>query len=477
MQTPQQNSSKLPGTPEAWAKASPLALAAYASPYPYATPPHLQLLNTNLVRAAREPNVRLVVSMPPRHGKSELTGHYMPAWYVGKYPGREMILISYEARFAAEWGGKAREVVTEFGPPIFGIHIDDANSARDNWRAGKPRAMAGNTSHWESADFAYSIMRTAGVNGPITGKGAHILIVDDPVKNQDDVMTQNAREKSWNWWRSTAYTRLMKGGSAIVVQTRWHMDDLAGRLIEQSENGEEHWDVINLPAIAEENDPLGREPGEALWPDMFPIERLEQIKAVLGPYWFAALYQGRPTPLEGGILKREWMKNRYKDPPAMQRVVQAVDAAFKTGIGNDFSVIATWGTDGINYYLLDIWRARVEFPELKAAIRDNFYKWNPSGVYVEDAASGQSIIQEMQRETMIPVIGKPVMGNDISRAHAISGIFEAGKAKLPMHAPWLAEWIEEHVAFPNHTHDDQVTTSYYALEELAYMGVPIMEFV
>jgi predicted phage terminase large subunit-like protein len=466
------------------AKRSPLDLAEYASPYEYATPPHLQLLNQKLMECVQKPNQRKLVSMPPRHGKSELTGRYFPAWMAGRFPGKEMILVSYEARFAGEWGGKAREVVEEFGPDLFGVYMDESQNARDNWRAGLPASQlqgsgsfaSENISRLAGDQFVYFQMRTAGANGPITGKGAHVLIVDDPVKNAESVITDTSRDKMWDWWVSTAYTRLMKNGSAIVVQTRWHEDDLAGRLIEQSESGEEEWDIINLPAIAEDNDPLGREPGEALWPEMFPVERLEQIKTTQGPYWFSALYQGHPTPLEGGILKRDWMQHRYLEPPNMHRVVQSVDAAFKTGVGNDFSVISTWGTDSVDYYLLDVWRARVEFPDLKRAISDNFYKWNPSGVYVEDAAAGQSIIQEMQRETMIPVIPKPVWGNDISRATAISGMFQAGKVKLPMRAPWLAEWIEEHVGFPNAAHDDQVTSTYYALEELGLSGLPTMIF-
>ncbi len=419
------------------------------------------------------PDQRIIVSMPPRHGKSELTSHYFPAWYLGRHPGHEVILVSYEERFAASWGSKARDVMREYGPELFDQHLDPLQDARDHWRAAKPQPR----DDYGHERMLYSQMYAAGANGPITGKGANMLLIDDPVKNADTVKTDNARDAMWDWWRSTAYSRLMPHGSAIVVMTRWHEDDLAGRLIEQSAQGEEHWDVINLPAIAEENDPLGRTEGEALWPERYPIERLEKIKTVQGPYWWNALFQGHPTPLEGNILKREWMNNRYKEPPSMIRIIQTVDAAFKTGVGNDFSVIATWGTDGINYYLLDLFRAKVEFPELKQAIRDYFYKWNASAVYIEDAAAGQSVIQEMGRESMVPVVAKPVMGNDLQRAHAISGIFQSGKVMLPLYAPWLADWIEEHVAFPNAAHDDTVTTSYYALEELAYLGVPVMEFV
>jgi predicted phage terminase large subunit-like protein len=459
------------------AKTSPAALARYASPYPYSVPRHLKLLNNLLVKAVKEPNKRYVVSMPPRHGKSELTSIYFPAWATMKYPNTQVMLIAYEANFAASWGGKARDVVGEFGPSLHGVHGDPENWARNMWRVAKRRPEEFKGHSHKGKQFAYSYMYTAGVQGPITGKGADVLLVDDPIKNHVDVITPEARDKMWDWWQSTAHSRLMKNGSAIVVATRWHMDDLSGRLLEQAKNGEEDWVGINLPAMAEENDPLGREVGEALWPEMFDEEALAAIKRAKHPYWWSAMYQGRPTPLEGGIIKREWMNNRYTALPQMQRVIQTVDAAYKTGVGNDPSCIATWGTDGFNFYLLDCWTQRVEFPELKRAISDQFYRWNPSGIYVEDASAGQAIIQEMGRETMLPIIPKPVWGNDIARGTAAGGMFHAGKVILPDHREWLSAWIEEHVAFPNAPHDDKVTCTYYALEELGLAGVPIMEFV
>jgi len=250
-----------------------------------------------------------------------------------------------------------------------------------------------------------------------------MLILDDPVKNAESVLSQNARDCMWDWWVSVAYTRLQKGGTAIVVGTRWHEDDLIGRLIRQRDEGEEDWEVLNLPAIAEPGDPLGREEGEALWPEMFPLEVLEQIRRTQGPYWWAAMYMGRPTLLEGGVLKREWMNNRFSVPPAMQRVIQTVDSAAKSGEDNDYSIVATWGTDGVDFYLLDVWRAKVEFPELKRAVSDQFFKHQPSAVYVEDASSGMSLLQEMQRETMIPVIAQQSISNKLGRVDAVSGLF------------------------------------------------------
>jgi predicted phage terminase large subunit-like protein len=443
---------------------SPAGLARYASPYPYVIAPHLRFLNRKLLETVYGHTKRLVISMPPRSGKSELISHYLPAWYVASFPNRQVILAGYETTFAAEWGGKAREVIVEHGPEVFGVTVDEHNSARNNWRVKHKMA-------------AYSVMRTAGLGGPLTGKGADMLVLDDPVKNADSVLSQNARDRMWDWWVSVAYTRLQKGGTAIVVGTRWHEDDLIGRLIRQRDEGEEDWEVLNLPAIAEPGDPIGRTEGEALWPEMFPPEVLGQIRRTQGPYWWAAMYMGRPTPLEGGVLKREWMNNRYSAPPAMQRVIQTVDSAAKSGEDNDYSIVATWGTDGIDFYLLDVWRAKVEFPELKRAVSDQFIKHQPSAVYVEDASSGMSLLQEMQRETMIPVIAQQTISNKLGRVHAVSGLFQSGKVKLPRTAPWLAEWIEEHTSFPNGAYDDQVDTTAYALHELAYQGSPVMVFV
>jgi predicted phage terminase large subunit-like protein len=443
---------------------SPAGLARYASPYPYVIAPHLRFLNRKLLETVYGHTKRLVISMPPRSGKSELISHYLPAWYVASFPNRQVILAGYETTFAAEWGGKAREVIVEHGTEVFGVTVDEHNSARNNWRVKHQMA-------------AYSVMRTAGLGGPLTGKGADMLVLDDPVKNADSVLSQNARDRMWDWWVSVAYTRLQKGGTTIVVGTRWHEDDLIGRLIRQRDEGEEDWEVLNLPAIAEPGDPLGREEGEALWPEMFSLEVLEQIRRTQGPYWWAAMYMGRPTPLEGGVLKREWMNNRFSAPPAMQRVIQTVDSAAKSGEHNDYSIVATWGTDGIDFYLLDVWRAKVEFPELKRAVADQFFKHQASAVYVEVASSGMSLLQEMQRETMIPIIAQQTISNKLGRVHAVSGLFQSGKVKLPRTAPWLAEWIEEHTSFPNGAYDDQVDTTAYALHELAYQVSPVMVFV
>ncbi|HUT09852.1 MAG TPA: phage terminase large subunit [Thermoguttaceae bacterium] len=214
--------------------------------------------------------------MPPRHGKSELISRYLPAWYLGCYPDRRVILTSHTASLAADFGGSARNLLDEWGPLHFGVSIDQNTHAKHRWRIlGHDGAML-----------------TAGVGGPITGSGADLLIIDDAIKNADQAISPVYRQKVWEWWLSTASTRLEPGGAVVVMFTRWHKDDLAGRLLAQAAN---RWHVISLPAIAGDNDPLGRRPGEPLWPERYDVEALEAIRLDQTPYWYGAMYQQVPS--------------------------------------------------------------------------------------------------------------------------------------------------------------------------------------
>lgn len=403
-----------------------------------------------------------MVFMPPRHGKSELCSKYFPAWYIGRYRGR-VILTSYEASFAATWGRLARNVLTEWGPPVFGVRVAQDSSAADHWELS-------------DADGQRGVMYTAGVGGAITGKGASLLIIDDPVKNMEEARSATVREKAWQWYTSTAYTRLEPNGVILIIQTRWHDDDLSGRILTEAKgegSGGEPWHVLSLPAVAEGAEhyaitggaPFVRAEGDALWPDRYPAERLAKIRAdTTGSTW-AALFQQRPTPDGGLIWHREWFRT-YHEVPTLTRTIQSVDTAFKTGVASDYSVIATWGQTATDFYLLDVWRARVEFPDLKRAMLAQAAKHRPDAVYVEDAASGQSALQELRRESNLPLIAVKPQGSKEGRAAAVSPLAEAGKVWVPESASWLADWLDEHVAFPVGAHDDQVDTTSMALERL-----------
>jgi predicted phage terminase large subunit-like protein len=396
---------------------------------------HLIFLNRKLLDIAAGRIKRLFVSMPPRHGKSELISKYFTAWYLGSFPDHRVILTSYEADFASQWGRKSRDILEEWGH-LFGIELRHDSNAANRWEI---KGREGG-------------MQTAGAGGPITGKGANLFIIDDPVKNSEDADSERMREKMWDWYRSTAYTRLEPDAAMLGVMTRWHDDDLAGRILELE--GDD-WEFINLPALAADDDPLGRAEGEALWPERYPREELERIQRTVGSRVWNALYQGLPVPEGGEIMRSEWW-HEYDHTVSPDIVVQSWDTAFKSGQDNDYSVCTTWGIAGNDYYLLDLWRGRVEYPELRRVALQLYEKWRPSKVLIEDKASGQSLIQELKKGTPMPLIAVKVDKDKVTRAHAATPLIESGRVLIPKHAPWAATLVKECADFPHGKHDDIV---------------------
>ncbi|OPY31557.1 MAG: Terminase-like family protein [Methanomassiliicoccales archaeon PtaU1.Bin030] len=404
-------------------------------------PPHLKLLDKALTNIAYGIWDRLIVEMPPRHGKSELVSRYFPAWYLMHWPDKRIILTSYEADFAAQWGRKARSLLEEHGGKV---QVSKGSSAADRWEI--EGHMGG--------------MQTAGIRGPITGKGADLLIIDDPVKNDEEARSELMRERNWDWYTSTARTRLEPDGAVVVIMTRWHEDDLVGRLLADIEG--DKWNVIRLPAIAEPDDPLGRIEGQALWPERFDENALEAIRKGMSPYYWNALYQQSPTARGGNVIKDEWW--RYYDMHAVEPsflkgarfVIQAWDTAFKTGQDNDFSVCTTWAEMTSGAYLLSMWRGRVEFPELVKTSNNLIDTWKPNAVIIEDKASGQSLAQELQRTARVPIIPMPVDKDKVARCYAVTPEIEGGRVFLPRDLPGLRELLAETAAFPNGVHDDIV---------------------
>lgn len=283
---------------EQWAmlaQASPMGLAMM-SEESILRPRHLEEIDNaifDLVAAAeRQPSDRpriLLVAVPPRHGKSTLISVYTPAWYLGLFPERRVILASYEADFAAGWGAKAREVLAEHGREAFGVELSRAKRKAAEW----------------CLEGTGGGMVSAGVGGPITGRGAHLLIIDDPVKSAEEAMSAVIRERQWDWWLATTRSRLEPGGVVVVLMTRWHEADLGGRLLGNHRDGGDAVRELRLPALAERDDPLDRAPGEAFWPQRYSRAYLEHTRRTIGSYWFSAMYQGRPTPDEGGIFDRK----------------------------------------------------------------------------------------------------------------------------------------------------------------------------
>jgi len=289
-------------------------------------------------------------------------------------------------------------------------------------------------------------------------------IIDDPTKDAEEAQSANIREKIWEWYRTVFRTRAAPGAAIVVVMTRWHCDDLVGRLLRLAESDPQadQWEVLHLPAISD---------GQALWPERYPIDVLEGIRTTIGSQAFAALYQGLPEIEGGNIVRREWWKY-YRELPKHSRIIHSWDTAFKGGQSDDWSVCTVWAEAEAGYYLVDLWRGRVEFPELKrqaVALNDRDH---PTAILVEDAASGQSLIQELRRGTRLPVLPVRPDRDKISRMTAVTPLIEAGRVLLPERAPWLADYLGELSAFPNGEHDDQADSTSQALGWLALQRAP-----
>jgi len=413
---------------------------------------HLLFLNRKLVDVAAGRIKRLMVSMPPRHGKSELVSRYFPAWFLGTFPDKRIILVSYEADFAATWGRKARDLLEEHGPSLFGIRVLGKSSAANRW----------------DVEGHEGGMVTAGVNGPITGRGADIGIIDDPVKNDQEAISVTYQERAYEWYKSTFRTRIQRDGAIILIMTRWHENDLAGKLLAAQEEEGEKWEVVSLPATAEDNDPLGREFGQPLCPDLFTKDALESIKKAVGSYWWASLYQQRPSPAEGGIFKRNWWQYYRRLPDKFDEIIQSWDMTFKDTKTADYVVGQVWGRKGANKYLLDQVRDRMDFPATIQAVRTLSAKWPQARAkLVEDKANGPAVIATLKREISGLIPFEP-QGSKESRAWAVSPEVEAGNVYLPdpSIAPWVHDFIEECAAFPNGANDDQVDAMSQALMRL-----------
>jgi predicted phage terminase large subunit-like protein len=404
----------------------------------YYCPPHIALIEDKIFEMLQGRFNKLIITLPPRHGKSEYSSHYLPAWLLINLPNTEVILASYQATFAAKWGLKVRNVLEQFN--LVNPHKSAAHSFL---------TTNGGSFH------------TAGVEGAITGQGANWLIIDDPIKNDKVAFSPVMRESIWNWYLSTAYTRLEPNANIIIIQTRWHHDDLVGRIL----NEENDWEVINIPAIAKQNDLLKRKEGEPLWVNRYPIEVLKKIEKTIGRYWFSALYQQEPISAEYQIFKPEnWQF--YYERPNCSYIIQTWDTAFKTGEANDYSVCATWGVYSGNCYLLDLWRNKCTFLDLLNQVVLQFNIWKPSRVCIEDAASGQDLIPTLKKNTHIPIKAIPTMNKEI-RAHIVSPMIDSGNVYIPADVTWLPDFINEHSQFPAGKHDDMVDTSTISLQELS----------
>jgi predicted phage terminase large subunit-like protein len=413
--------------------------------------PHHRLIVDHLEAVERGEIRRLMIAMPPRHGKSLLSTEIFPAWYLGRRPGRAIISASYGQELADDFGRKVRNfVISPRHRAVFPeCRVADVFSMR---RFG---TTAGGS--------YYSVGR----GGAITGRGADLLLLDDLLKDAEEAGSETIRCALHKWFASVAYPRLQPDAAMVFVSTRWHEDDLAGWLLRQAQAG--LWKVLSLPAIAEVDESF-RRAGDPLWPEAFSLQRLEDIRLTIGSPAWTSLYQQRPSAAEGTVFRREWWQ-LYRDLPPCQRIIQSWDTAFKTGSENDYSACTTWGVFPNAYYLIAFWRGRDAFPELKRRVNEFAEVWKPNQILVEDKASGQSLIQELQSDSRLPIIPIKVDSDKRARAEAVTPLIEAGKVFLPEGAPWLTDFVDELAAFPTGVHDDAVDSTTQALNFLRHQPV------
>ena len=423
-------------------------LAAYALlQYPqFDFARHTQKIVSVLEQVERGKIKRLIIACPPRHGKTLVTTQMFPAWYLGRHPDRFVISASY-----------GQELSDDFGRRVRNMMVDSLH------RAVFPGCvLVENSSSMRRFDIAAGGSYVAvGRGGSITGRGANLFLIDDPLKDREEANSETIRRLLHDWFANVAYTRLEPNGAIVLIATRWHEDDLCGWLMR--EHPEEGWHILKMPAIAEEDEGWRKE-GEALWPTRFPLETLRVIKSAIGSSAWASLYQQRPAAAEGQIFRREWWQH-FTVQPTLGRTIQSWDCAFKAGRENDYSVCTTWIATERGYFLLSLWRGRVEFPELKRQLMSQAEAWSPSAILVEDSASGQSLIQELQT-TNQPIIRVKPDSDKISRAQAVTPLIESGRVFLPESAGWLEDFEDELAAFPSAAHDDAVDSLTQALNYL-----------
>jgi predicted phage terminase large subunit-like protein len=366
--------------------ATPACFAVTASRGRWRLAPHLEAIDRAVLETIRGITAPvLVIEAPPRHGKSELISHYLPAWYLGTFPDARVMLAAHGAGFARTWGRRARAVLEESGPQLFGIRVRSDLRSASEW--GLVNREGG--------------MVAAGIGGPLTGRGADLLIIDDPVKNSAQAASETIREAHWDWWQSTASTRIEPGGCAVIIATRWHEDDLSGRLIAAAGNEGPPVRRLRLPALAEAGDPLGRAKGEALWPERWSVARLDARRREIDISWWLALYQQRP----GRGSRIAWPDDYFGPeimaahwPESFEYSAVALDPAKgrRTGEG-DFSAVVFVGLAGDRYWV-DACLVREPVEQLVARALLLVDLWRPHAVAIESNGFQELVGREFDRQ-------------------------------------------------------------------------------
>ncbi len=415
---------------------------------------HVEVLASKLDGLRHGRTRRLILNVPPRHLKSLAASVALPAWLLGHDPTLSVVNVTYAQDLSEKFARDCRLIMT--APWYQALFRTRLASARE------PLA--------ELATTEGGSRLATSVGGVLTGRGADVIVIDDPLK-PIDAHSESRRVAANDWFDSTLYSRLndKAKGRIVIVMQRLHEDDLTGHVMKQ-----EDWDVMAFPAIAEDDEQheietrLGprafqRQAGEALHPGREPLEVLERVRATLGEQNFAAQYQQRPAPAGGGLIKSHWFRRYGERPLNFDQIVQSWDTANTAADGADWSVCTTWGLKGAEFYLLDVLRKRLAYPDLKRAVIECGARFSPNAILIEDRASGTQLVQELIAARCSRVTRVSPQGDKVMRMHAESATIENGFVLLPESAPWLADYLSEFLAFPKGRHDDQVDSTAQAL--------------
>jgi predicted phage terminase large subunit-like protein len=435
---------------------------------------HHEYLIERLNRLTHEENQRLMVFMPPRHGKSELVSRRFPAFYLGRNRNARIIATSYSAALATTFNRDVQRILeSQVYNDIFpDTLIPNTPLSKEHPDNNKYKRQA---SFFEIIDSHGHLMST-GVGGPITGLGADLAIIDDPVKNEEEATSETMREALFGWYNSTLYTRLEGGANLLVCQTRWHKGDLSGKLLEEMELGGEKWEVINFPALAVHDKPTKSDPrkrGEALWPGKYSEDRLNIIKKQVGTRVWSSLYQQNPVIEGGNIIKEEWFQYYHKLPFDTRDWRQAYmvtswDLSFKK-TGKSYVVGVVVAKYKGQFFLVDMWRRKADIVETKAAIKQFSEKYPAcKTVLIEGKANGPAIVQMLKKEVSNLIEVNPTASKD-ERLHSVAPIFEAGNVLIPANSPMSKLVVDELCSFPNADNDDIVDAISQALNRFMEM--------
>lgn len=429
-------------TAEDYAHSRLLAYSAYQWPsfrYPW----HIRRIAAELEAVEAGRTDRLMICVPPRHGKSLLTSENFSAWYLGRNPDHYVIAATYAQSLADDFGRRVRNQIADPSYQLIfpGVRLRDDSSAADRFHITSSNSL---TTGQNGAYFG------VGVGGPLTGRGAHLLLIDDPLKNREESDSETIRRKIKEWYTSTAYTRLMPGGRVVIINTRWHEDDLSGWLLR--EHAHENWRVVEFPAISATN--------EALWPEQYGLEELERIRTAIGPRDWSALYQQRPAPEEGAYFKSDWLRTVDVLPPRETLKIYGGSDYAVTRDGGDYTVHVVVGVDPEDrIYLLDMWRKQAASDEWVHAFCELVLKWRPIG-WAEETGQIKSGVgpflqkEQMRRQAFVARQQFPTRGDKAIRAQSIRGRMALGGLYMRADAPWRADLTSELLSFPVGVHDD-----------------------